>query len=67
MRWGTWAARRRWWVLSAWAAVLVASGIPYPHLMSALVPSDYSVTGSDSAEVTHLMETQFRPPVPSRT
>ncbi len=59
VRWGVWAARRRWWVLAVWALVLVASAISYPRLLSALVPSDYSVTGSDSAEVTHLMETQF--------
>lgn len=58
-RWGAWVARRRWWMLSAWALVLVASAVAYPHLMSSLVPSDYSVTGSDSAKVTHLMETQF--------
>jgi putative drug exporter of the RND superfamily len=59
VRWGVWVARRRWWVLSAWAVALVASAIAYPHLMSSLVPSDYSVTGSDSSKVTHLMETQF--------
>ena len=59
MRWGTWVARRRWWVLSAWAVVLVASAIAYPHLMSALVPPDYSVTGSESDQVTHLLETEF--------
>jgi len=52
-------ARRRWWVLGAWAVVLVASGIAYPHLMSALVPSDYSVGGSESSAVTQLMETEF--------
>jgi len=46
-------------VLSVWAAVLVSSAIAYPHLMSALVPSDYSVGGSDSAAVTHQMETEF--------
>jgi len=46
-------------MLSAWALVLVASAIAYPRLMAALVPPDYSVTGSESAEVTHLLETQF--------
>ncbi len=46
-------------MLSAWAVVLVASAISYPHLLNALVPSDYSVTGSESDEVTRLLETEF--------
>ena len=54
-----WVARRRWWVLSVWGVLLVASGVAYPHLMSSLVPPDYSVTGSDSAEVTKLLESDF--------
>jgi putative drug exporter of the RND superfamily len=52
-------ARRRWWMLSAWAAILVASAAAYPHLTSSLVPSDSSVTGSDSDKVAVLIETDF--------
>ncbi|HET8651810.1 MAG TPA: MMPL family transporter [Gaiellaceae bacterium] len=59
MRWGTWVARRRWWLLSVWAVLLVAAAASYPFLMSALVASDYSVTGSDSARVAELIETDF--------
>ena len=58
-RWGEWMARRRWWVLGAWGAAVVASAVLYPHLMSSLVAPDYSVTGSDSARVSQLLETNF--------
>jgi RND superfamily putative drug exporter len=59
MRWGEWVARRRWWVLGLWAAVMVAAVVFYPYLMSTLVATDFSVTGSDSQQVTQLMETDF--------
>ncbi|MET9390525.1 efflux RND transporter permease subunit [Streptomyces sp. NPDC006624] len=52
-------ARRRWWVLSFWGVVFVASGLAYPHLISSLAASDYSVTGSDSQRVTQLLEEDF--------
>ena len=52
-------ARRRWWMLSVWAALLIASAASYPHLASSLVPSDYSVTGTDSDEVADLIESDF--------
>lgn len=58
-RWGMWVARRRWWMLGAWGVLLVASALAYPHLMSSLVASDYSVTGSDSARVSQLMGSEF--------
>lgn len=58
-RWGMWVARRHWWMLGVWGVLLVASALAYPHLMSSLVASDYSVTGSDSAQVSQLMESQF--------
>lgn len=54
-----WVARRRWWVLSVWGVLLVASAAAYPHLISSLVAADYSVTGSDSAKVAHLIQTDF--------
>src|SRR5512144_991952 len=59
VRWGEWMARRRWWVLSAWGVLMVAAALSYPHLMSSLVASDYSVTGSDSQRVTKLIESGF--------
>src|SRR5512147_1986232 len=59
VRWGEWMARRRWWVLSAWGVVMVAAALSYPHLMSSLVASDYSVTGSDAQKVTKLIESDF--------
>ena len=59
VRWGEWVARHRWWMLSAWAAVLIASALAYPHLLNSLVPSDYSVTGSDSDKVADLIESDF--------
>ena len=39
--------------------LLTASAVSYPHLMSSLTASDYSVTGSDSARVTQLIESDF--------
>ncbi len=52
-------ARRRWWVLSVWAVLLLVAAAAYPRLISALVAADYSVTGSDSAKVANLMESEF--------
>ncbi len=57
--WGVWVARRRWWVLSVWAVLFVAAAAAYPHLLGNLVASDYSVSGSDSSRVAHLIETDF--------
>jgi RND superfamily putative drug exporter len=46
-------------MLSVWGVLMVASALSYPHLMSSLVASDYSVTGSDSNKVTKLIESDF--------
>ncbi len=59
VRWGIWVARRRWWVLGAWVAILFAASASYPHLIRSLVATDYSVTGSESAAVAKLMEGDF--------
>jgi uncharacterized membrane protein YdfJ with MMPL/SSD domain len=59
VRWGTWVARHRW-MLSVWAVVLVAAALSYPHLLRSLSASDYSVTGSDSARVAQLIESDFK-------
>ncbi|HET6954612.1 MAG TPA: MMPL family transporter [Acidimicrobiales bacterium] len=58
-RWGTWAARRHWWVLSVWIVVLIASAAAYPYLESTLVAPDYSVTDSDSDKVADLISQDF--------
>ena len=59
VRWGTWVAHHRWKVLAVWGAVMIASGLVYPRLLSSLVPSDYSVTGSDSSKVSDLLSSDF--------
>ena len=59
VRWGTWVARHKWWVLGAWLVLLVVAGLSYPHLMSNLSAPDYSVTGSDSEEVANLISADF--------
>ena len=58
-RWGAWAARRHWWVLGVWIALLVASAASYPYLESQLVAPDYSVSGSDSDRVNELIQQNF--------
>jgi RND superfamily putative drug exporter len=52
-------ARHRWWVLGVWAVLIVAAVLAYPHLMSNLSAPDYSVAGSDSAEVTEVIGSDF--------
>ncbi len=59
VRWGTWVARHKWWMLGVWAVLLVAAVLAYPHLLKNLSASDYSVTGSDSARVAQLIESDF--------
>ncbi len=58
-RWGAWAARRHWWVLSVWIVVLIAAAAAYPYLQSTLVAPDYSVTNSDSDKVADLISRDF--------
>ena len=58
-RWGVWVARHPWWSLSFWTAVVVAAIVFYPYLLSTLVASDYSVTGSESQQVSQLMGSEF--------
>ena len=58
-RWGAWVARHRWWVLGAWGVLLVLAVLATPHLTRNLSAPDYSVTGSDSAEVTDVIQSDF--------
>jgi RND superfamily putative drug exporter len=46
-------------VLGVWIALIVGAVLVYPHLMSNLSAPDYSVTGSDSAKVTDLIQADF--------
>ncbi|HEX6919114.1 MAG TPA: MMPL family transporter [Actinomycetes bacterium] len=52
-------ARRRWWVLSVWGVLIIVAALAYPHLLSSLSAPDYSVTGSESARVASLIESDF--------
>ena len=54
-----WVARRTWWVLGVWVVLLVAATLSYPHLAKNLSAPDYSVTGSDSAQVTDIIQSDF--------
>ncbi len=58
-RWGRWVAHHRWWVLATWTVLFVAAVLAYPHLVASLVAPDYSVTGSDSAKVAQLIQSNF--------
>ena len=58
-RWGTWVARRRWWVLAAWAVLILGSALLYPHLLASMTSPDYSVNGSDSKQVASLIQQNF--------
>ncbi len=58
-RWGAWMARHRWWVLAFWGVLLLAAVLSYPRLLSSLVATDYSVTGSESQRVAQLLESDF--------
>lgn len=59
VRWGTWIALRRWWVLGAWLVIFVLAALAYPHLNKNLSAPDYSVTGSDSQEVVNIIGRDF--------
>lgn len=59
VRWGTWVAHHRWWVPSVWIVLASSAAVSYPHLLSSLGASDYSVTGSDSAQVARLTQEYF--------
>jgi RND superfamily putative drug exporter len=59
MRWGRWVARHRWWVLGIWGVLLVLAVLSTPHLSRNLSAPDYSVTGSDSAKVTDIIQSDF--------
>ena len=59
VRWGTWVARHRWWVLGAWVVIFIVTALGYPHLNKNLSAPDYSVTGSDSAQVVKIIGKDF--------
>ncbi len=59
MRWGRWVARHKWWVLGFWVVLLVLALLSTPHPTKNLSAPDYSVTGSDSAKVTDIIQSDF--------
>jgi RND superfamily putative drug exporter len=59
MRWGRWVARHKWWVLGIWVVLLVLAVLSTPHLTKNLSAPDYSVTDSDSAKVTDIIQSDF--------
>ncbi|MEV5837853.1 MMPL family transporter [Nocardia sp. NPDC052112] len=58
-RWGVLMARHRHIVLGAWLLFAVACGSAYPALHDRLSTPDYSVPGSESVTVDHLVAEHF--------
>lgn len=58
-RWGHFVARHRWAVIAVWVVVLVASAGGTSYLQGHLGPPNYSVPGSQSAQVTALLQKHF--------
>ena len=46
-------------MLGAWLVIFIAAAVAYPHLNINLSAPDYSVTGSDSAEVVQIIGSDF--------
>ncbi|WP_378739629.1 MMPL family transporter [Nocardia brasiliensis] len=58
-RWGVAMAKHRKIVLGVWLLLVVACGAAYPALHDRLGTPDYSVPGSDSVAVEHLVAEHF--------
>lgn len=58
-RWGVLMARHRRIVLGAWLLFAIACGSAYPALHDRLSTPDYSVPGSESVTVDHLVAEHF--------
>ncbi|MFD6158286.1 MMPL family transporter [Nocardia sp. NPDC060256] len=58
-RWGVAMARHRKVVLGVWLLLVVMGGAAYPALHARLGTPDYSVPGSDSVAVDHLVAEHF--------
>ncbi|WP_194835312.1 MMPL family transporter [Nocardia sp. XZ_19_369] len=58
-RWGVAMARHRNLVLGVWLLLVVVCGAAYPALHARLGTPDYSVPGSDSVAVDHLVAEHF--------
>ncbi|WP_107655289.1 MMPL family transporter [Nocardia suismassiliense] len=58
-RWGVAMARHRKIVLGVWLLLVVVCGAAYPALHARLGTPDYSVPGSDSVAVDHLVAEHF--------
>jgi putative drug exporter of the RND superfamily len=58
-RLGVLAARRRWWIVAAWAVVLVVMGSFAPRLEKRLSNGGFEVPGSEALAVQHKLEQRF--------
>jgi RND superfamily putative drug exporter len=58
-RLGSFAARRRWWVIAAWAVLFVTMGIFAPGLPKRLTPGGFEVPGSEGLAVQQKLSSRF--------
>lgn len=58
-RWGRVVHRRRWWVMAGWALLLVALLPQVSQFQGRLSNGGFTVPGSDSSAVTHLINQKF--------
>jgi putative drug exporter of the RND superfamily len=61
-RLGSFAVRRRWWVIAAWAVLLVAMGVFAPGLPKRLSPGGFEVPGSEGLAVQQKLRPSQRRP-----
>jgi RND superfamily putative drug exporter len=57
-RWTRFVLRRRWWIVGAWAVVLVVGGALSSNL-SSLLSNEFTVPGTDSERARSLLEERF--------
>jgi RND superfamily putative drug exporter len=57
-RWTRLVLRRRWWIVGAWAVVLVVGGALSSNL-SSLLSNEFTVPGTDSERARSLLEERF--------
>lgn len=58
-RLGSFSARRRWWVIGAWATLLVVMGVFAPRLTKRLSPGGFEVPGSEGLSVQQELDGRF--------
>src|SRR5688572_20892621 len=58
-RLGSFAARRRWWVIAVWTVLLVVMGAFAPGLPKRLSPGGFEVPGSEGLSVQQKLGGRF--------